>query len=103
MIEVSPAFYVLAINGLAYLLYAWDKSRAQRGLYRISEGNLLFIALLGGWIGALAGCYIVRHKVRKPSFMGPLWLIAIGEAGFFIYSLLFGLPDFIVEFINQAA
>ncbi len=101
--ELGPLAYFIVINLFAFLAYVWDKSLAQRGKHRVSEANLLLFALLGGWFGALSACYGVRHKVRKSSFMVPLWAIAILESAVLIYSLIFGPPAFIVELLGQAA
>ena len=103
MKELGPIAYIVVINAFAFGAYAWDKSLAQRGKHRVSETNLLLFALLGGWIGALSACYSLRHKVRKSSFMVPLWSITIIESGILFYSLIYGPPDFLIELIDQAA
>lgn len=67
-------------NTLVFFIYAADKWKARRGRRRIAEATLLWLALLGGSAGALAGIYLVRHKSRKPRFaLGiPLMLAAHG-------------------------
>lgn len=103
MKELGPLAYIIVINLFAFAAYGWDKSLAQRGKHRVSENNLLLFALLGGWFGALSACYGLRHKVRKTSFMVPLWGIAIIESAVLLYSLIYGPPDFVVELLPQAA
>jgi uncharacterized membrane protein YsdA (DUF1294 family) len=54
--------YLSTINIVAYLMFAWDKRCAQRGLWRVSEINLLALAVFGGALGALAGqkSFVIR-------------------------------------------
>ena len=42
------ATWLVAINLVTYLIYAWDKRRAAKGQRRISERELLLWALAGG-------------------------------------------------------
>ena len=60
--------YLELINLAAFILFGVDKRRARRGLWRIPEAVLLWTAVLGGGIGALAGMFLFRHKTRKPRF-----------------------------------
>jgi uncharacterized membrane protein YsdA (DUF1294 family) len=69
--------YLLAINFVAFAAFGFDKIRAEAGQWRISEGTLLFWALLGGTVGAFAGRSLFRHKTRKESFSNQLYSIAI--------------------------
>lgn len=60
--------YYLFFNLLLFLFMGWDKYRAQKGLLRISEGQLYTLALLGGPLGGLLGMKAFHHKSRKPAF-----------------------------------
>jgi len=60
--------YLLVINSTTYLAFWSDKERAQQRLYRISESNLLFLALLGGSPAAIFAQQYLRHKTRKQPF-----------------------------------
>lgn len=60
--------YVLIVNLVSFLFFEWDKSKAEKGSFRISERTLMSLAILGGSIGALAGMYTFRHKTRKLKF-----------------------------------
>ncbi len=60
--------YLLLINALSFLLMLSDKVRAKKKARRIPEATLLWIAALGGSLGATAGMYHCRHKTRKPKF-----------------------------------
>ena len=42
-----------------------DKYFAKNNMYRISEKNLFFIAIIGGSIGSIIGMYQFRHKHRQ--------------------------------------
>lgn len=60
--------YVMIVNLVSFLFFGWDKSKAEKGAFRISERTLMSLAILGGSIGALAGMYTFRHKTRKLKF-----------------------------------
>lgn len=81
--ELVVGAIAVAWNLVTWAVYRIDKARAGRaGRRRISERVLLTMAALGGSPGALAAVYAHRrrHKVRKGSFMGPLWLITATHA-----------------------
>ncbi|MBC2834963.1 DUF1294 domain-containing protein [Paragemmobacter straminiformis] len=81
-LAVCLAGYVLVASVLAYVAFAIDKGRAERGESRIPEATLLTLALFGGWPGAKLAQRRLRHKTRKPSFAGTLNLIGLGQAAF---------------------
>ncbi len=60
--------YLAAVNLAAFLLYGVDKFKARRGLWRIPESVLLFMAAAGGSGGALLGMLFFHHKTKKPRF-----------------------------------
>ncbi|MDP5102786.1 MAG: DUF1294 domain-containing protein [Erythrobacter sp.] len=68
---------IVVMNFAAFAAFGIDKSRAERGEWRISEGTLLRLAFFGGTIGAYAGRYLFRHKTRKQPFCGNLHTIAV--------------------------
>ena len=80
--------YLVCVNLIAFAAFGVDKSRAQRGAWRISESALLFLAAVGGSIGALAGMHLFHHKTRKPIFsIGvPVLLIAHAALAFWLAS-----------------
>lgn len=43
--------YLVIVNLLAFFAMWWDKRRAQKGEWRISEAGLFGFVLLGGGIG----------------------------------------------------
>ncbi len=65
---VGPAVYLIGMNLIAFALFGYDKSCAQRGAWRVSEKALMLFALAGGSAGALAGMRVFHHKTRKPLF-----------------------------------
>ena len=60
--------WLIFVNLAAFILYGADKSFAKKGARRISEKSLLFLAWIGGSIGAFLAMQIFRHKTRKPKF-----------------------------------
>ena len=61
-------FYFVFLNLFTFFLFAEDKKRARKEMWRIPERTLLLFALFGGSVGALAGMYLCRHKTRKWKF-----------------------------------
>jgi len=80
--------YVLFINLLAFLAMWWDKRRAQKGEWRISEAGLFTLVLLGGGIGGIIGMYTFRHKTKKLKFTIGFPTILIIEIVLLVYFLL---------------
>lgn len=72
-------YYLVGINLAAFLVYGEDKRRAARQLWRISEATLLWLAVIGGAAGALAGMYVFHHKTRKAKFKFGVPLILVVE------------------------
>lgn len=66
--DSAVILYLAVINIVAFVLYGSDKKRAKQNVWRISERTLLFIALLGGSVGAFLGMRVFRHKTKKALF-----------------------------------
>ena len=77
--------YLLVINLMAFCAMWWDKRRAQKGEWRISEAGLFTLVLLGGGIGGIAGMYLFRHKTKKLRFTIGFPTILITEIVLAIY------------------
>lgn len=60
--------YILLINILGFLLMYIDKQRAIKNKWRISEANLLSIAIIGASIGMYIGMNKFRHKTKHNKF-----------------------------------
>lgn len=73
MLPILLIYLVMSL--VAFAVYGWDKRRAGRGEWRVSERTLHGLELLGGWPGALVAQGFFRHKRRKLSFMVVYWLI----------------------------
>jgi uncharacterized membrane protein YsdA (DUF1294 family) len=58
----------LAASVITFGAYAFDKSAAKNDQWRTQESTLHFLALVGGWPGALAAQRLLRHKSKKQSF-----------------------------------
>lgn len=78
-------FLILALwNLLVFLLYGWDKRKAVKQHYRISEKTLIMSALTVAGIGALLGGRTFHHKTRKWYFW-LAWICGIILEIIFIY------------------
>lgn len=64
----SLLFSVLWVNGVAFFAYGLDKWQAKRGGWRFSERLLLFLAAIGGSIGAYLAMYLFHHKTLHKKF-----------------------------------
>lgn len=98
--------YFLLWVGLASLatfaLFGLDKVRAERGLWRVSERQLLLYAAVGGMPGAKLAQRYLRHKTRKEPFRTQLnailalqvaaILIALGSWGWERLGTALALP-----------
>jgi len=63
----------VGISVFTALVYAADKGRAKQGDWRIGEGTLHLLSMLGGWPGAYAAQHLFRHKTAKVSFQLVFW------------------------------
>lgn len=80
--------YLIIINLVGFIAMAIDKRRAKKGEWRIKEGSLFIITMLGGGIGTIAGMYGFRHKTKKLKFTVGLPTIFIVEIVLVIYCLV---------------
>ena len=82
--DYMPMKLVLAYLGLSavtYLMYAYDKSKAQSGAWRTPESTLHLFSIAGGWPGAAIAQQILRHKSKKKEFRVVFWLTVIVNCG----------------------
>ena len=84
-LEVVVAY--AAMSGLAFVLYAFDKSAARRGGWRMQESTLHMVALLGGWPGALLAQDLFRHKSSKAGFQSVFWMSVLVNCGALVWLL----------------
>jgi uncharacterized membrane protein YsdA (DUF1294 family) len=71
------AVLLIVVNLTAFVLFYYDKHAAQDRLWRVSEGTLLLVALIGGSVGAIVGQQVMRHKTRKEPFRTMLYTIPV--------------------------
>ncbi len=67
----------VGVSCVTFLVYAVDKSAAQRNAWRTPESTLHFLALAGGWPGALFAQQLLRHKCTKPEFRSVFWATVV--------------------------
>ena len=75
-----PLYVPLLYAGLSvctFVAYWLDKRKAQAGRWRTPESTLQFMALLGGWPGALLAQSYLRHKSQKRAFLAVFYLGAL--------------------------
>ncbi|MDA4112721.1 MAG: DUF1294 domain-containing protein [Thaumarchaeota archaeon] len=64
--------YLLVLSLLGGLAMLADKVSAVIGFDRISERNLVLMALAGGFAGIILGGMMFSHKTSKPEFWVPM-------------------------------
>jgi uncharacterized membrane protein YsdA (DUF1294 family) len=85
-----PLILYPAMSLLTFGLYADDKSRAKRGVWRISERTLHLCELAGGWLGGFIAQRRLRHKSIKGSYQIVFWAIAALHIVFWLDWLFLG-------------
>jgi len=71
------ALYLLIINTLSGILFAFDKLAAKKNRWRISEITLHIFEFLGGVFANILLMYTLRHKNRKFRYWVWTWLVMI--------------------------
>ena len=71
-------------SGITFVAYAMDKSAATQGAWRTPESTLHFLALAGGWPGALLAQQFLRHKSAKAEFRATFWATVILNVAVFV-------------------
>ncbi|MBS5777182.1 MAG: DUF1294 domain-containing protein [Finegoldia magna] len=71
------SIYFLIINLITFLAFLIDKRKAVHNKYRISENILIFLCIIGGFIGALNSMVIFKHKLYKKKFTINIPLISL--------------------------
>lgn len=60
--------YLSAITLVTFFVYGIDKYKARKSKWRIPESTLLWIAVLGGSVGALVAMKVWHHKTLHRKF-----------------------------------
>ncbi|MGG5358589.1 MULTISPECIES: DUF1294 domain-containing protein [unclassified Enterococcus] len=76
--------YLIIVNLYLFVLMGYDKHRAKTGGWRVPEKNLLFVGLIGGGLGGMAGRQFFRHKTQKKKFAVG-FLAGIAVAAVLVY------------------
>lgn len=81
---ICIAAYIVLINLVLFIIMGLDKSRAKKGLRRISESCLFLVAVIGGSFGGTIAMYIFRHKTKH-------WSFVVGFPVILVLQLIFAL------------
>ena len=84
-LQITIVYYLIFINIVGLLSMYLDKYFAKNNMYRISEKNLFFIAIIGGSIGSIIGMYQFRHKTKHRQFTTGLPFIIFIQIMILIY------------------
>ncbi len=76
--------WLVAASLVSFFLFGYDKAIAGSDRTRLPERVLLFSALVGGTLGAIAGMLIWRHKTAKTSFQVRLLVVVVIQAALIV-------------------
>lgn len=80
--------YIAAITLVTFFVYGIDKHKARKDKWRIPESTLLWLAALGGSVGALLGMKVWHHKTLHKKFrfgVPAILILQIAIVVFLIY------------------
>lgn len=80
-------YYLLFINIIAFIMYGIDKAKAKADKWRIPEHTLIFLAVIGGAIGAGLGMKVFHHKTKKNKFRITVPVLLVIEIILIIFCL----------------
>lgn len=60
--------FIVIMSIVLCALMAYDKERAKKNEWRVSENTLMFMAVFGGALGGVLGMYLFRHKTKHNKF-----------------------------------
>ncbi|MGM7702282.1 DUF1294 domain-containing protein [Pseudalkalibacillus sp. Hm43] len=58
----------IALNLYGLIIMYMDKRKARQQQWRISEGHLWIVAIIGGAVGIFTGMRLFRHKTKHATF-----------------------------------
>lgn len=67
----------LGLSLVTFFVYALDKAAAKDGARRTPENMLHWLALAGGWPGAIVAQETLRHKSKKQPFRTVFWMTVV--------------------------
>lgn len=77
--------YLVIINIITFLAFAYDKYRAKNDGWRIKNFFLLGLSFLGGSLGGLLGMKFLRHKTKKSYYRLGLPLMVLLQVLVLVY------------------
>lgn len=80
-------YYLVFINIIAFGIYGLDKAKAKANQWRIPESTLLFLAVIGGAIGAWCGMQVFHHKTKKNRFRITVPILLVLELLLIVFCL----------------
>lgn len=79
--------YLILINIAAFILYGIDKHKAKKSRWRISEAALMWVAAVGGSIGAILGMRIWHHKTLHKKFRFGIPAILVAQVALAVWMM----------------
>lgn len=73
---------------ITLMLYKIDKTRAQKNKWRIKEATLLAFPWAFGFIGAILGLYVLRHKTKHWYFVANTILTTLVHIGLLVFVIV---------------
>ncbi len=71
--------YLVAVNLVTFFIYGIDKFKSKRARWRVPEATLLWLAAVGGSIGAWLGMKLWHHKTLHKKFRYGIPLILMAQ------------------------
>jgi uncharacterized membrane protein YsdA (DUF1294 family) len=84
--ELYITAFLLSVNVIAFFMYGIDKWKAKKDKWRTSEATLMWLAIIGGSIGAWLGMKVWHHKTMHKKFRYGLPLIIIVQIALIIFA-----------------
>jgi uncharacterized membrane protein YsdA (DUF1294 family) len=84
--ELYITAFLLSVNVIAFFMYGIDKWKAKKDKWRTSEATLMWLAVIGGSIGAWLGMKVWHHKTLHKKFRYGLPLIIIVQIALIIFA-----------------
>ena len=88
-LNIILILYFAALNILCLFLVSYDKKRAVRHQWRISEKTFFILAFMGGALGTYLGMIFFRHKTKHFHFKWGMRFLVVLHGVSLIYYLLF--------------
>jgi uncharacterized membrane protein YsdA (DUF1294 family) len=77
--------YLIILNLLSGIIFAYDKHAAIKNYRRIPELTLHILEIAGGVFSVILLMYIIHHKNRKIRYYGVTWVVMMWWVSVLIY------------------